>query len=100
MGRARAALRGSAVISDIPPAEQTASFLVGKLLEPTEPNRFTIISVPAPVAPLEAFMDAAPADMGLAWHPPRGLSCAAGGVAKLFPVQGSDLASVQAGIEA
>ena len=50
-----------------------------------------VISVPAPYAPMSAFLRAVPREHGFVWNnPPFGIDCAGGGVAHLIEVSGPD----------
>jgi isochorismate synthase len=50
-----------------------------------------VITVPAPFAPLSAFLDVVPRDMSFVWNnPPSGTDCAGGGVAHRIEVTGRD----------
>jgi isochorismate synthase len=50
-----------------------------------------VISVPAPYAPMRAFLRAVPRDHGFVWNsPPSGTDCAGGGVAHRIEVSGRD----------
>jgi isochorismate synthase len=49
----------------------------------------TVISVPAPVAPLEAFLEGTPAEAGFLWNPPEGPGFAGIGALETFVGQGA-----------
>jgi isochorismate synthase len=50
-----------------------------------------VMTLPAPRAPLSAFLSVVPRDMSFVWHnPPSGVDCAGGGVAYRIDVAGSE----------
>ena len=55
-----------------------------------DPRAIAVVTVPAPLAPLEALLEAAPAEDALVWHPAEGPSFAAVGAIATLRGEGPD----------
>jgi isochorismate synthase len=67
---------------------QARAFLVRHLLAELGRGRTAVIAIPAPFAPLETFLQAAPRDMSVLWHPARETVFACAGAAYRFELRG------------
>jgi isochorismate synthase len=77
-------------------------FVSGALADLARQPVVAVVTVPAPRAPLAAFLATMPREMSFVWNrPPSGIDCAGGGVAHRIEVSGRDrLAQLQAESEA
>ncbi len=69
---------------------QARAFLVRHLLAEAGRGRTAVITIPAPFAPLETFLNAAPRDMSVLWHPAREMVFACAGAAYRLELNGED----------
>jgi eukaryotic-like serine/threonine-protein kinase len=67
---------------------QARSFLVRHLLAEFGKGRTAVITIPAPFAPLETFLKAAPRDMSVLWHPAGEAVYACAGAAYRLELRG------------
>lgn len=81
------------------PYEHSRAFLTRALMEERTHARPAFITVPAPYAPLETFLGAAPRDMSTLWHPPRGDAWSCAGAVFQRQLDGSNSLETVAAME-
>ncbi|HEU4533803.1 MAG TPA: isochorismate synthase, partial [Polyangiaceae bacterium] len=81
-------MTGPLVAADEDAWAQARAFLVRHFLAEAGRGRTAIITIPAPFAPLETFMNAAPRDLSVLWHPARDAVFACAGAAYRIDLRG------------
>jgi isochorismate synthase len=67
---------------------ELTSWLARHLVAERGASRLVVLTLPAPIAPLETFLGVTEREYGVVWHPPDGPAWAASGATEVIPLPG------------